>query len=267
MSWSERDVEVGDGVVLHVYRQGTGPSLVLAHGMLDDGACWTRVAEALEPDFDLIAYDARYHGLTHEPADAAWGGAADLVALADALDLERPFVMGHSMGAATTVAAIAEHPARFRAAVLEDPPWFGGSFDAAMGEERRAMFEEMLAGSEADIEATGRQFSPTWADEEFGPWARAKRRFRGADRLSGIGATLANPWQGQAACFEIPVLLVCGGDEVKGRIVSPAVASEAASICPTLEVATFAEAGHNVRREAFDGYVAAVREFLGRVAG
>ena len=39
-------------------------------------------------------------------------------------------------------------------------------------------------------------------------------------------------------------------------------AEEAQEIYPALEVVTLDEAGHNVRREAYDGYVAAVRAFL-----
>ena len=62
--------------------------------------------------------------------------------------------------------------------------------------------------------------------------------------------------------FACPVLLVRGGNTLRGRIVSPETAAEAREIYPALEVVTFDEAGHNVRREAYDGYVAAVRSFL-----
>jgi pimeloyl-ACP methyl ester carboxylesterase len=78
---------------------------------------------------------------------------------------------------------------------------------------------------------------------------------------------LGTPWQELVAGFQVPVLLLCGGDQAKGRIVSAETAAEAASICPTLEVATFPDAGHNVRREAFAGYLSAVSAFLDRVEG
>ncbi len=266
--WADLEVAVGDGVVLHALRHGQGPPIVLAHGVLDDGGCWTRVADALASDHDVIAYDARYHGLTREPAGAPWGGADDLVALVDALALDRPVAMGHSMGAGTVAAAVAEHPDRFRAAVLEDPPWRSEPVDLSALGDGRSGFESMLAGSAADIEAMGRQFSPGWDDAEYGPWARAKTRFRGVDQLGAVlSRVLGTPWQEIVAGFPVPVLLLCGGDEAKGRIVNEAAAAEAAAICPTVEVVTFPEAGHNVRREAFDGYVAAVTAFLDRLEG
>jgi pimeloyl-ACP methyl ester carboxylesterase len=266
--WTDLEVEVGDGVVLHAIRSGQGSPIVLAHGMLDDGGCWTRVADALASDHDVVAYDARYHGKTREPDGAAWGGADDLVALVDALALDQPVAMGHSMGAGTVAAAVAGHPDRFRAAVLEDPAWRDEAMDASALRDGRAAFDAMLAGSEAEIEAGGRQFSPGWDDAEYGPWAAAKKRFRGTDQLEhALERVLGTPWQELVAGFRVPVLLLCGGDQAKGRIVSAETAAEAAAICPTLEVATFPDAGHNVRREAFDGYLTAVTAFLDRVEG
>lgn len=263
--WTDLAVEVGDGVVLHAIRRGTGPAVVLAHGMLDDGGCWTRVADALASDHDVIAYDARYHGRTREPDGAAWGGADDLVALADALALERPAVMGHSMGAGTVAAAAAGHPDRFRAAVLEDPAWRDAPMDPSALEAGRAAFDAMLAGSASEIEAAGRTFHPGWDDGEYGPWARSKTRFRGAGELANaLQRVLGTPWREVVVDLRVPVLLLCGGDEAKGRIVDAETAAEAARICPSLEVVTFPDAGHNVRREAFDGYVDAVTTFLAR---
>ena len=60
------------------------------------------------------------------------------------------------------------------------------------------------------------------------------------------------------------MLLVRGGNALRGRIVSPETAAEAQELYPALEVVTLDEAGHNVRREAYDDYVAAVRAFLSR---
>ena len=45
-AWREGDVRIDDATI-HYYRRGSGPPVVLAHGALDDGRCWTRVAEAL----------------------------------------------------------------------------------------------------------------------------------------------------------------------------------------------------------------------------
>src|SRR5437899_2771334 len=52
--WFSGDV-VANGVRIHYYRTaGDKPPLVLSHGATDSGLCWTRVARALESDYDVI---------------------------------------------------------------------------------------------------------------------------------------------------------------------------------------------------------------------
>jgi pimeloyl-ACP methyl ester carboxylesterase len=64
--WFSGDV-VANGIRTHYSRTGgqTGggkPPLVLAHGATDSGLCWSRLARALEADYDVIMPDARGHG-------------------------------------------------------------------------------------------------------------------------------------------------------------------------------------------------------------
>lgn len=272
MSWSEGDVRIDDANI-HYYRRGRGPAVVLAHGALDDGACWTRIAVALEGEFELIAYDARFHGKSDAPVsrsgtESASGmrwGAEDLIGIIEALGLERPYAMGHSMGAGTVAAALATRPELIRAAVLEDPGWRDAPADPEGAGKFMAAFAGMLSGKSADeIAAMGRSSSPTWHDDELGPWAESKVRFRGLDEFPKAARGMGAGWQDTVAAFRCPVLLVCGGNEGGGRIVTPEVAARAQQLCPTLEVSCFAPAGHNVRREAYDEFVIAVTEFLRR---
>ncbi len=82
--WTDGDITTADGVRLHYYRRGSGPSLVLAHGATDNGMCWRRVADALADDFDVVAYDAPSHGRSD---DGQPGSGADVVAVVEALGL------------------------------------------------------------------------------------------------------------------------------------------------------------------------------------
>jgi pimeloyl-ACP methyl ester carboxylesterase len=54
---------------------GDHPPLLLAHGYTDSGLYWTRVARALEADYNVIMPDARGHGQTPGPAGCIrkWG--------------------------------------------------------------------------------------------------------------------------------------------------------------------------------------------------
>src|SRR5689334_12208850 len=96
-SWQSSDIEV-HGLRLHYTRTGgAGPPLVLAHGVGDDGLCWTTVAEALMPEYDVIMVDARGHGRSDAP-EQGYGPAvqaADLAGVIAGLDLHRPIILGH----------------------------------------------------------------------------------------------------------------------------------------------------------------------------
>ena len=62
----------------------------------------------------------------------------------------------------------------------------------------------------------------------------------------------------------MPVLLVYG-DPALGGIIGPDLAAEARRISPLIYPVQIPSAGHNVRREGFEDFVAAVREFMAMV--
>ena len=261
-AWNTGDVEL-DGVRIHSYRRGRGAPVVLAHGSMDSGPCWNRVAAALEADFELIAYDARSHGLSESSEE--WGdGGTDLISLVETLGIEHPAAVGHSMGASAVAVAIAARPDLFRAAVLEDPPWMPEATDADW--ETRARMQQsflaMLQGSQDEVAARGRTQNPMWHADEFDAWAESKTQFRPPESWAQRFTQPRPRWQDPVKKFACPVLLVRGGNAKRGRIVTAETAAEAQELYPALEVVTFPEAGHNVRREAFDGYISAVRTFL-----
>ena len=262
-TWHEGDVGIDDATI-HYYRRGSGPPVVLAHGALDDGRCWTRVAEALEPDYELIAYDARFHGKSDGPASGMRRGADDLVGVIEALAIEHPYAIGHSMGAGTVAATLAARPELIRAAVLEDPGWPETAPDPeSAGTFMKAFADSLSTKSVEELVTICAKMNPTWDPAEFVPWAESKAAFRGSDVISGTGGGL-DDWQTLCAAFRCPVLLVCGGNEARNRIVPPSVAARAGELCPTLESVCLEPAGHNVRREAYDEYIAAVTAFLRR---
>src|SRR5262245_42606121 len=123
-SWYSDNVEA-NGVRLHYTRTGgEHPPIVLAHGFSDDGLCWTPVAKVLESEYDIIMVDARGHGRSAAP-EQGYGSAehaADLAGVIRALGLKRPAVLGHSMGAATSLVLAGSYPDLVGAILLEDPP-------------------------------------------------------------------------------------------------------------------------------------------------
>ncbi|MBN1977834.1 MAG: alpha/beta hydrolase [Anaerolineae bacterium] len=265
--WFSGDVVV-NGIKIHYHRTGGDkPPVVLAHGITDNGLCWMRLAQALEDAYDLIMFDARGHGFSDAPGTgyAPEDHMADIVGLVDALGLERPALIGHSMGAADVALAVATYPDLARCAALEDPPWrnaHDAEEHAAMIDAWRASIIERKSWTRERLIAEVRASNPTWADADLGPWADAHLQVDPAVFGWGDAPSRRVPWQDLARKFACPVLLITGDPDL-GAIVSPEVAREAAGLNPRLRVAHIPGAGHSIRREQFEEYVKVVREFLG----
>jgi pimeloyl-ACP methyl ester carboxylesterase len=95
-----------DGVTVSYTKGGSGPPLVLVHGMFSDHETnWTLVKEALERQFTVYAIARRGRGAT--PATAGHSvvdEADDVVALIDAVG-EPVRLLGHSYGAVLSIEA------------------------------------------------------------------------------------------------------------------------------------------------------------------
>lgn len=101
---------------------GGEPPALLLHGIGNYGRVWDFVADAVAGRLRLVAPDARGHGASVTPA----GGYApedfvtDASSVMDALSLDRPVVVGHSMGGAHALVLGVLHPEKVRALVLVD---------------------------------------------------------------------------------------------------------------------------------------------------
>lgn len=110
-----------DGTRLHVLDSGgTGPAVLLLHGLAGYAREWAQVAERLAGTCRVVAFDQRGHGAsTRRPADLSREThVGDVVAVADALGLETFTLVGQSMGAHTALLTAAAHPARVARLVL-----------------------------------------------------------------------------------------------------------------------------------------------------
>jgi 3-oxoadipate enol-lactonase len=96
------------------YEVGRGAPTVLVHGLADDHRAWRRVLPALSLSNRVILYDLRGHGQTAagEPNGTLEQLSADLVALMDALELERANLVGFSLGGTIVMRTAIDHPNR-----------------------------------------------------------------------------------------------------------------------------------------------------------
>ena len=269
-SWQSGYINT-NGLRLHYTRTG-GPKspLVLAHGVTDDGLCWSPVAAALAPDYDVIMIDARGHGLSDAPPEG-YGPieqADDLAGLIRALDLKSPIVLGHSMGAISTLVLAARHPQLPRAIALEDPPpWWDPTFERPFTPDWQAGMRAWIATlqqqpRQALIDAQHVE-SPHWSDAELEPWANSKLRFS-LNFFNHLGDPDLD-WPALLRQVKCPALLITG-DPAAGALVTPQAALALKEQVPQLEIAHIAGAGHSIRRDQFERYLQVLRPFLAEVS-
>jgi pimeloyl-ACP methyl ester carboxylesterase len=145
----------GAGVPLHVEEQGTGPAVLLVHGLASDALALAPVAAAIAGcGARAIAYDRRgygasgapepYHGTTVEEQ------AEDAAALLRALEPGPAVVAGDGFGALVALDLVKRHGGLVRAAVLSNPVLFALVPEAT----------EMLSAQRAEIEEAVREGGP-----------------------------------------------------------------------------------------------------------
>jgi pimeloyl-ACP methyl ester carboxylesterase len=103
------------------YRQGgSGPALLLLHGVTNSSATWERVAPSLGEHFTLIAPDLLGHGQSATPrGDYSLGAHASGVRdVLSALGIDRATVVGHSLGGGIAMQFAYQFPERTERLVL-----------------------------------------------------------------------------------------------------------------------------------------------------
>lgn len=167
-----------NGGVAHYRDEGPrdAPAIVFINALGSDLRVWDEVAPLLTPDFRVIRYDKRGHGLSKSGPDRydMADFAGDLSGLLDRLSVARATVVGLSIGGVIALETHRLRPDLFACLVLADTAAKIGTADS--WRERIAMIE---AGG---IEAV--------ADGVLERWFTADFRSRRADELVGWRAML-----------------------------------------------------------------------------
>jgi pimeloyl-ACP methyl ester carboxylesterase len=141
---------IANGIDIHYWRVGSGPDVVMLHGLTGNLAIWhLKLVPMLRKHFRTTTYDLRGHGRTEMPPTGYTTGdmAEDLRGLMDALEIEEAYLLGHSLGADTSLHFALRYPHRVKKMVLleagipalvsqrKDADWEGWSYWAALLEE------------------------------------------------------------------------------------------------------------------------------------
>jgi N-formylmaleamate deformylase len=276
--WLQTSV-IANGIEQVYYRTGGDkPPLVLLHGIMAGGITWLRVAQALEADFDLILVDVRGHGRSARVGSAFSNDllVEDVAALIQSLGLERPALLGHSLGGVTALLVAATYPDLVRAVIAEDAVWSshpGRAQAMAASPQYQAWFQGYLRYLEA-LKTQSHQermvaafpYLPpgaaAWPEEEYVPWVEAQAQLDLDLVRTGMSLWAATQPQlpmttavQQLAC---PLLLLTGE---RGNA-DPQTVQEVAGALRTGRHLAVAEAGHFIHLDQFEQFVTSVREFL-----
>lgn len=226
---------------------------------MTNGACWAPLARMLKKDYDVIMPDARGHGNSSAPSQGYSYEtlATDVLAFIEALKIDSPVLLGHSMGGMTAAVAAGRH-SKLRGLILVDPTFLTLQCQIEVYKsDVAAQHRKILARSKKDFLAELRTRHKHRSLKVVELLAEA--RFQTNPHAFEI-LTPPNPeYRKLIKALTIPTLLIIGG---AGGIVSPMLAQELARLNEHLEVTQIAEAGHGIPFDQPERFSSLVQAFL-----
>ncbi|HUX53126.1 MAG TPA: alpha/beta hydrolase [Williamwhitmania sp.] len=257
--WSTATCEA-NGINLHYTRTGGNkPPLMLLHGLMTNGLCWTGLARALEKEYDVIMPDARGHGQSSVP-DYGYryeDHANDVVCLINALKLPPLVLLGHSMGGMTAAVVASRKPNLLRGLILADPTFLSPKVqrevrDSDVADQHRKVLKMALD----EVVAEARARHPNRSSETLELFARA--RLQTSMATFDVLTPPTPDYKQLVSKIDVPSLLLFGD---KG-VVSSAVAEELQRLNPRFQVEQIQGAGHALHLNQPERFTAIVTTFL-----
>jgi pimeloyl-ACP methyl ester carboxylesterase len=283
-----------NGIRIHYYHavpaQGK-PVMVMVHGVTDNGLCWTTLTNKLQDAYDIYMLDARGHGLS-DPFTAADNGETlvkDVVAFVQTMNLQKPILMGHSMGAATVMRVGAEYPDLAKAIIMLDPMlgrFPGGrppgapvsdsprNRPPAATQARPSTAPDRLSvnmfGSPEtlvaqnnyrfeDLVATGRRQSPKWDSVDVYYWALSKKQYHGPytnEAWQAMSGTMRT--ESALPKIQAPALILKADASPEVRKAN----EETARVMQKGKLVHIDGAGHNLHHDQLRRTIEVLKEFL-----
>jgi pimeloyl-ACP methyl ester carboxylesterase len=259
MTWIDGACET-NGIRIHYHRTGGAkPPVVLLHGLIGSGACWTPLARTLERDFDVVMPDARGHGGSSAPHHGYRydDHASDVLGLIRDLPLVRPVLLGHSMGGMTAAMAASRRAEIIRGLILVDPTFLSAERQRDVhASDVAEQHRRALGRSKSELVADARARHPHRSLEivELQADARLTTSIHAFDVL-----VPPNPaYRDVTSAIDVPTLLVIGDSTVVTR----EIATELRRQNPRVRIEKIEDAGHGLPFDQPDQLAAVVVSFL-----
>jgi pimeloyl-ACP methyl ester carboxylesterase len=277
-------IDIGGGVRIYVDVDGLGlvpvdtkmvqrPTLLLLHGGPGaDHATYKLGMHLLRDVAQVVMYDHRGQGRSDRRTPDEWNldtWADDVVRVCDALEIERPIVLGNSFGGFVAQRYLGRHPQHPGKVVLSStvPRWdlhaVLDQFERLGGSEAREVAAAFWADPNAETRATYRQVCGPLYTQAPGNMFESVEMIRNEDLFAHWNANEHTTFDLRAdlELAQCPVLLLGGAHDPVCPITG---AEEIAAHLPAdlVRFERFEHSGHGVFRDEPDRAYAILRDFI-----
>lgn len=255
-------------MILHHAEAGSGPPVVLLHGLFGASGNFAAVQRALAATHRVVAFDLRNHGASPHDAAMSYGDmAVDVLDSMAALGLPAAAVLGHSMGGKTAMRMALLAPERVSRLVVADIA------PVAYRHNNRAVADALLALPPRPGLTRGQAdalLAPAVPDpgvrgfllQNLRPGAGPSEEPSWRIGLAEIAAALPGieGWDAPDGSYHGPVLVVRGE---RSDFVLPEHRPAFRALFPNARFVTLRNAGHWLHAEAPAAFIQTVSGFLG----
>ena len=259
-------------------RTGSGPVLLLLHGLGCDHTTWTPAIETLARRYTVIAPDLLGHGDSDKPrADYSLGGYANgMRDLLTVLGVDEVTVVGHSLGGGVAMQFAYQFPERTQRLVLVAPGGLGPEVAAAIRAVTTPGFHQAmglltLPGvrhlGRAGLRALAASGLPRTRD--LAEVAEIYDSFKDPDARAAIRHVVRAvvDWRGQVVSMAdrayltsaMPMCVVWGEDDA---VIPVAHADNVARLAPGARVEVVPNAGHFPHKDHPERFARLVHDFV-----
>jgi len=253
---------------------GRGQPIVLLHEGIADRRMWDREFPQLARGQRAVRYDLRgYGGST--PATSEYSSVRDLTVLFDHLHIDRPLIVGPSMGGRIALDLTLTHPERVGALLLIAPGYSGMDYDHVPGGKATFERDERLSKAATDAWTSGHLEEATeylrqlWGSaltgnalELFRTMVRDNAKEVFEDRSAQHETREGGPAAGRLGEIRVPTLILVGD---RDNPAMPHLASYLARGIPGAEIEIVPGADHLLNLSRPDAFDAAIHKILSRI--
>jgi len=259
-------------------RAGSGPVVLLLHGLGCDHTTWERVIDSLSRTHTVIAPDLLGHGASDKPrADYSVGGYANgMRDLLTVLGIDTATVVGHSFGGGVAMQFGYQYPERTERLVLVGSGGLGPEVNPAIRVITTPGFQQVMGvlaapGLRHVATTTMRALARTGISQlrDLGEVAAIYDSFKDPSARAAIRHVVRAvvDWKGQIVTMAdraylteaMPMCVIWGADDL---VIPVSHASNASALAPTARVEIIPNAGHFPHRDHPERFAKIVRDFI-----